>query len=166
MQCPSTLLGKNFEKLVQCDQRLNQLSQQADIILDPPVFEPRCSIFEDPVELKCHAFANLKDEHEDLPGFSGSVSPCGSSMSAMNEATSCFGKQPEFLAQTVNPGTPKSEQICHFDNKPWCYLDVLSQNRSSFRVHVIFLENFSLLASALVILIDASQPLSDLIGIY
>ncbi|CAM0913152.1 unnamed protein product [Alopecurus aequalis] len=105
LQCPTTLLGKNFEKLVQCDQRLNQLSQQTDIILDPPVFEPRCSIFEDPVELKCHDFANLKDEHEDLPGFSGSMSPCASSsMSAMNEVNGCFGKQPEFLAQTINPG--------------------------------------------------------------
>jgi hypothetical protein len=74
--------------------------------LDPPVFEPRCSIFEDPVELKCHDFANLKDEHEDLPGFSGSVSPyAGSSMSAKTEVNGPFGKQPEFLAQTINPGT-------------------------------------------------------------
>uniref|UniRef100_A0ACD5ZKK3 Uncharacterized protein n=1 Tax=Avena sativa TaxID=4498 RepID=A0ACD5ZKK3_AVESA len=109
LQCPSTLLGKNFEKLVQCDQRLNQLSQQPDIILDSPVFEPRCSIFEDPVELKCHDFANLKDEHGDLPGFSGSVSPCaGSSMSAKNEANDCFGKQPAFVAQTIHPGAGAS----------------------------------------------------------
>ncbi|XP_024312724.1 uncharacterized protein LOC100821383 isoform X2 [Brachypodium distachyon] len=114
LQCPSTLLGKNFEKLVQCDQRLNQLSQQAEIILDSPVFEPRSSIFEDPVESKCD-FANLKDEPEDLPGFSGSVSPCaGSSMSAKNDANDHFGKQPEFLAQTINPGasTSNAQAVC------------------------------------------------------
>ncbi|KAI4976561.1 hypothetical protein ZWY2020_050168 [Hordeum vulgare] len=105
LQCPTTLLGKNFEKLVQCDQRLHQLSQQTDVILDSSVFEPRCSIFEDPVELKCHDFANLKDEREDLPGFSGSVSPCaGSSMSTKNDTNDCFGKQPEFVAQPMNPG--------------------------------------------------------------
>ena len=106
MQCPTTSLGKNFEKLVQCDQRLHQLSQQTDVILDSSVFEPRCSIFEDPVELKCHDFANLKDEREDLPGFTGSVSPCaGSSMSTRNDTNDCFGKQPEFVAQPMHPGT-------------------------------------------------------------
>ncbi|KAF7107276.1 hypothetical protein CFC21_107923 [Triticum aestivum] len=105
LQCPTTSLGKNFEKLVQCDQRLHQLSQQTDVILDSSVFEPRCSIFEDPVELKCHDFANLKDEREDLPGFSGSVSPCaGSSMSTRNDTNDCFGKQPEFVAQPMHPG--------------------------------------------------------------
>ena len=105
LQCPTTSLGKNFEKLVQCDQRLHQLSQQTDVILDSSVFEPRCSIFEDPVESKCHDFANLKDEREDLPGFSGSVSPCaGSSMSTRNDTNDCFGKQPEFVAQPMHPG--------------------------------------------------------------
>ncbi|KAF0901978.1 hypothetical protein E2562_011807 [Oryza meyeriana var. granulata] len=104
LQCPSSLLSKNFEKLLQCDQRLNQLSQQPDIILDSPVFEPRCSIFEDPVESKCQGFTNLKDEHE-LSGFSGSVSPCaGSSMSAKIEVNDSIAAQAEFLAQPGNPG--------------------------------------------------------------
>ncbi|XP_062228297.1 uncharacterized protein LOC133926383 [Phragmites australis] len=105
LQCPSTLLSKNFEKLIQCDQRLNQLSQQPGIILDSPVFEPRCSIFEDPVESKCAGFTNLKDEHEALPGYSGSVSPCaGSSMSAKNEANDYIGMPAEYLPQTVSTG--------------------------------------------------------------
>ncbi|XP_062233427.1 uncharacterized protein LOC133930725 isoform X2 [Phragmites australis] len=100
LQCCSTLLSKNFEKLIQCDQRLNQLSLQPDI-LDSPVFEPRCSIFEDPDESKCSGFTNLKDE----PGYSGSVSPCtGSSMSAKNEANGSIGMPAEFLPQTVSPG--------------------------------------------------------------
>lgn len=104
LQCPSSLLSKNFEKLLQCDQRLNQLSQQPDIILDSPVFEPRCSIFEDPVESKCQGFTNLKDEHE-LSGFSGSLSPCaGSSMSAKIEVNDSIATQAGFLAQPGNPG--------------------------------------------------------------
>lgn len=108
LQCPSTLLGKNFEKLIQCDQRLNQLSLQPDIILDSPVFEPRCSIFEDPVESKCTSFSNLKDEREALPVYSGSVSPhAGSSMSVNNEANDSIGMPAEFLPPTVSPGNLK-----------------------------------------------------------
>ncbi|KAK4375512.1 hypothetical protein RND71_006189 [Anisodus tanguticus] len=45
--CPQGLLGKHFEKLVQCDPRLNFLSQQAEITLDSPYFESRISVFED-----------------------------------------------------------------------------------------------------------------------
>ncbi|CAL5037221.1 unnamed protein product [Urochloa decumbens] len=102
LQCPSTLLSKNFEKLIQCDQRLYQLSQQPEIVLDSPLFEPRCSIFEDPVESKCAGFTNLKDEHEALPGYSGSLSPCaGSSMSAKNEANDSIAMPAEYLPQTV-----------------------------------------------------------------
>ncbi|KAE9621272.1 hypothetical protein Lalb_Chr01g0011981 [Lupinus albus] len=40
MQCPQGLLGKHFEKLIQCDPRLNFLSQQSDLVLDSPYFEP------------------------------------------------------------------------------------------------------------------------------
>ncbi|KAJ8560641.1 hypothetical protein K7X08_022501 [Anisodus acutangulus] len=47
LECPQGLLGKHFEKLVQCDPRLNFLSQQAEITLDSPYFESRISVFED-----------------------------------------------------------------------------------------------------------------------
>ncbi|RAL41417.1 hypothetical protein DM860_010211 [Cuscuta australis] len=53
LQCPQGLLGRHFEKLIQCDSRLNVLSQQAEIQLDSPYFEskrPSMSIFEDPGE--------------------------------------------------------------------------------------------------------------------
>jgi hypothetical protein len=102
------LLSKNFEKLIQCDQRLYQLSQQPEIALDSALFEPRCSIFEDPVESKCAGFTNLKDEHEALPGYSGSVSPCaGSSISAKNEINDSMGMPAEYLPQTVGTGNLK-----------------------------------------------------------
>ncbi|AQK82804.1 hypothetical protein ZEAMMB73_Zm00001d037085 [Zea mays] len=105
LQCPSTLLSKNFEKLIQCDQRLYQLSQQPEITLDPTLFEPRCTIFEDPVESKCAGFTNLKDEHRALPGYSDSVSPCaGSSISAKKENNDSIRMPAEYPPQTVGIG--------------------------------------------------------------
>jgi hypothetical protein len=60
------------------------------------------------VESKCTSFTNLKDEHEALSGYSGSVSPCaGSSMSAKNEANDSIGIQAEFLPPTLTPGNLK-----------------------------------------------------------
>ncbi|XP_071724247.1 uncharacterized protein, partial [Rutidosis leptorrhynchoides] len=50
LQCPQGMLDKHFEKLVQCDMRLNFLSRQPEIVLDPPYFESRPSLFEDPSE--------------------------------------------------------------------------------------------------------------------
>ncbi|KAG9152420.1 hypothetical protein Leryth_015824 [Lithospermum erythrorhizon] len=50
LQCPKGLLGKHFEKLIQFDPRLNYLSQQPEITLDSPFFEPRLPIFENPSE--------------------------------------------------------------------------------------------------------------------
>jgi hypothetical protein len=99
------LLSKNFEKLIQCDQRLYQLSQQPEITLDPTLFEPRCTIFEDPVESKCAGFTNLKDEHRALPGYSDSVSPCaGSSISAKKENNDSIRMPAEYPPQTVGIG--------------------------------------------------------------
>lgn len=44
MECPLGLLGKHFEKLIQCDPRLNFLSQQPDMVLDSPYFESKTAI--------------------------------------------------------------------------------------------------------------------------
>ncbi|CAA0843309.1 Unknown protein [Striga hermonthica] len=52
LECPQGLLGKHFEKLMQCDPRLNILSQQGEIIIDSPYFEPGISVFDDQNESK------------------------------------------------------------------------------------------------------------------
>ncbi|CAN6239186.1 unnamed protein product [Urochloa humidicola] len=77
LQCQSSLLSKNLEKLVQCDQRLYELSQQPDAILETPDFEPRHSIFENPNDSKdCVGFNGMKYEQEtSLPKFSDPASP-------------------------------------------------------------------------------------------
>ncbi|XP_047333155.1 uncharacterized protein LOC124936680 [Impatiens glandulifera] len=41
LECPQGLLGKHFEKLIQCDPRLNFISQQDEIVLESPYFEAR-----------------------------------------------------------------------------------------------------------------------------
>ncbi|CAI0427614.1 unnamed protein product [Linum tenue] len=45
LQCPQGLLNKHFEKLIQCDMRLNFLSQQPEIVVDSPYFEKRADVF-------------------------------------------------------------------------------------------------------------------------
>ncbi|KAK9274457.1 hypothetical protein L1049_021704 [Liquidambar formosana] len=60
LQCPEGLLNKHFEKLIQCDMRLNFLSQQQELVLDSPYFEPRASVFEDPDESRGHGFDQLE----------------------------------------------------------------------------------------------------------
>lgn len=47
LQVPYGLLNKHFEKLIQCDMRLNFLSQQPEISVDSPYFEKQPSGFED-----------------------------------------------------------------------------------------------------------------------
>ncbi|KDP41944.1 hypothetical protein JCGZ_26962 [Jatropha curcas] len=47
LQCQQGFLGKHFEKLVQCDPRLNFLSQQPEILLETPYFEQRLPPFGD-----------------------------------------------------------------------------------------------------------------------
>lgn len=54
LQCAQGLLIKHFEKLIQCDTRLNFLSQQPEIMLDSPHFDARPSACEDPDNLKDH----------------------------------------------------------------------------------------------------------------
>ncbi|XVF47868.1 hypothetical protein PTKIN_Ptkin03bG0145000 [Pterospermum kingtungense] len=52
LQCPQGSLNKHFEKLIQCDIRLNCLSKQPEIDLGSPYFESGSKVFEEPDELK------------------------------------------------------------------------------------------------------------------
>ncbi|KAJ9129024.1 hypothetical protein P3X46_034215 [Hevea brasiliensis] len=76
LQCPQGLLNKHFEKLVQCDMRLNFLSRQPEIILDSPYFEQRSSVFEDPDESKGHDFNQVETgKGSSISGFQDLASP-------------------------------------------------------------------------------------------
>lgn len=93
LQCPQGLLNKHFEKLIQCDPRLYALSQELDIILKSPFFEPKISMFEDPDEYKCHPFDKLKDEYGSaIQNFQDSALACaGTSISAKSEIRESTG---------------------------------------------------------------------------
>ncbi|KAH9614884.1 hypothetical protein KSS87_000294 [Heliosperma pusillum] len=54
LQIPHGLLNKHFEKLIQCDMRLNFLSRQPEITLDSPYFESESSVFDDSHKSKSH----------------------------------------------------------------------------------------------------------------
>ncbi|XP_042401043.1 uncharacterized protein LOC121991085 [Zingiber officinale] len=54
LQCPQTLSSKNLEELIDCDPHLKILSQQHDIILESPYFNPRYSVSEDQSDSKSH----------------------------------------------------------------------------------------------------------------
>ncbi|XP_038998945.1 uncharacterized protein LOC120124305 isoform X2 [Hibiscus syriacus] len=54
LQCPRGFLNKHFEKLIQCDMRLNCLSRQPEIVLDSPYFESQTLPNEDPNEMRVH----------------------------------------------------------------------------------------------------------------
>ncbi|CAN1328723.1 hypothetical protein LINPERPRIM_LOCUS34492 [Linum perenne] len=62
LQCPQGMLNKHFEKLIQCDMRLNVLSQQPEMVLDSPYFEQRTSVFIDLDESNDQKFNSFETE--------------------------------------------------------------------------------------------------------
>ncbi|CAN6450768.1 unnamed protein product [Victoria cruziana] len=71
------LLNKHFEKLIQCDPRLNLLSQRGEITLDSPYFDSRDPACEDQSESKFHGFDHLKNDRvSTFSGFPDSGSTC------------------------------------------------------------------------------------------
>ncbi|KAF8033728.1 hypothetical protein BT93_C0094 [Corymbia citriodora subsp. variegata] len=58
LQFQPGLLYKHFEKLIQCDMRLNYLSRQPEVVLESPLFDTRPSIFEDLEETKGCGYDN------------------------------------------------------------------------------------------------------------
>uniref|UniRef100_A0A2P2JC09 Uncharacterized protein MANES_06G031800 n=1 Tax=Rhizophora mucronata TaxID=61149 RepID=A0A2P2JC09_RHIMU len=80
LQCPQGLLNRHFEKLIQCDLRLNFLSRQPEITLDSPFFDQRPSIFEDPDESKDQVETGRGSS---ISGFQGLASPSAGHSSSL-----------------------------------------------------------------------------------
>ncbi|XVF88110.1 hypothetical protein PTKIN_Ptkin19aG0023700 [Pterospermum kingtungense] len=83
LQCPQGLLNKHFEKLIQCDMRLNCLSRQPEINLDSPYFESRTSVFEDPDEQKKHLCRGETGKGSTSSGFQNIASPAAAHSSSL-----------------------------------------------------------------------------------
>ncbi|KAL3617691.1 hypothetical protein CASFOL_038012 [Castilleja foliolosa] len=91
LECPQGLLGKHFEKLMQCDPRLNFLSQQGEITLDSPYFEPRISVFDDPNENKDNLDLNTEGSSSFF-SLQDPASPSGAQSSSSKNDADAFGR--------------------------------------------------------------------------
>ncbi|RZC73670.1 hypothetical protein C5167_049153 [Papaver somniferum] len=108
LQCPPGLLSKHFEKLIQCDPRLNWLSQQPEVVLESPFFEPKGSVFEDLSESKSHVFDKPKNEFTSTySGFVDELSPPGpQSSSPKSELPDAVGISEELMSrETPSPSS-------------------------------------------------------------
>ncbi|GMI97578.1 hypothetical protein like AT4G30780 [Hibiscus trionum] len=84
LQCPQGSLNKHFEKLIQCDMRLNCLSRQPEIVLDSPYFESRTLPFEDPNEMRGHDVRQGKTgKGSTTSGFQNIASPSAAQSSSL-----------------------------------------------------------------------------------
>lgn len=101
------MLGKHFEKLIQCDPRLNFLSQQPEIVLDCPYFESRVPTTNDPDEFS-HGFDMKREEGPAFLSLQNAISPSGAQSSSKNEED-FSGRAPENYSQDIP--SPSSGKI-------------------------------------------------------
>ncbi|CAN4100162.1 unnamed protein product [Withania somnifera] len=129
LECLPGLLEKHFEKLVQCDPRLNFLSQQAEITLDSPYFESRKSGFED---------AHVRDREFDLnnevsPNFNdlqSATSPSGAQNSSSISEQDPIGRPLECIRlEKPSPISGASENMKTRELDQWKGLSNLNQLR-------------------------------------
>lgn len=103
LECPQGLLGKQFEKLTQCDPRLHSLSQQGEITLDSPYFEPSISVFDD---------QNEDFSREGSPSFfslNDAASPSGYHSSSSKNDQDSLGRYSEsYPRETPSPCSGKT----------------------------------------------------------
>ncbi|KAL7606397.1 uncharacterized protein LOC111892219 [Lactuca sativa] len=132
LQCPQGLLGKHYEKLIQCDPRLNFLSQQPEIPLVSPYFESKRSVFDEPNESIGYNLSNEGPTTVDLHGTmstSGGQSsssrptdfiretPSPSSASANEEVKRGDLKRHEIKVGGVESSMSMSDLVNHIENK-------------------------------------------------
>ncbi|KAJ7962726.1 ATP-dependent DNA helicase [Quillaja saponaria] len=104
LQCPQGLLGKHFEKLIQCDPRLNFLNQQPEIVLDCPYFEAGVKVVDDPTE-SSDGF-DRREEELGFFGWQSVASPSGSQSTSSRNEQDFVSKVTENISrETVSPSS-------------------------------------------------------------
>lgn len=99
------MLGKHFEKLVQCDPRLNFLSQQGEITIDSPYFEPRGSVFDDQSENN-NEFDLNREGSPSLFSLQDTASPSGPQSSSSKNDIDVLGRHSEsYPRETPSPSS-------------------------------------------------------------
>ncbi|KAL5840110.1 hypothetical protein ACOSQ4_012718 [Xanthoceras sorbifolium] len=123
LQCPQGLLNKHFEKLIQCDMRLNFLSRQPEIILDSPYFEQRASACEDPDEFKGDQVETAKGST--ISGFQNLSSPAAAYSSSFEvEKGEPSGIGSEHMSREApSPSSVMDTRAIEFEGSGICEVD-------------------------------------------
>lgn len=116
LQCPQGFLGKHFEKLIQCDPRLNFLSKQPEIVLESPYFESRISGFNDSNEAG-HGVELKSEEGPTIFGLQDPSSPSAGQSSSYTTEQDFIGRAAENFCQATP--SPSSGKIM---NREYCYI--------------------------------------------
>ncbi|EEF49256.1 conserved hypothetical protein [Ricinus communis] len=104
LQCQQGFLGKHFEKLIQCDPRLNFLSHQPKILLESPYFEQRLPQFGDLNE-SAEVLEPKAEERPAVFALGDAASPVLSS-SLSDEHQFFIGRTPESISrETPSPSS-------------------------------------------------------------
>ncbi|XP_076939668.1 uncharacterized protein LOC143608535 isoform X2 [Bidens hawaiensis] len=109
LQCPQGLLGKHFEKLIQCDPRLNFLSQQPEIELESPYFEPRKSVFDEPGVSNEYELSRETQPGPTIFDIHRTGSPSGGQSSSRSELHDTSGRPAEFSREAPSPSSAIEE---------------------------------------------------------
>ncbi|XP_044485921.1 uncharacterized protein LOC123211332 isoform X2 [Mangifera indica] len=105
LMCPQGFLAKHYEKLIQCDPRLNFLSRQPEIVLDSPYFEPGASAFDEP-DVSSHL---KREERPVLFDLLDGAMPSGVQSSSSNvEPQDFMNRSPISVMDTCTTGEIRS----------------------------------------------------------
>ncbi|KAH9304607.1 hypothetical protein KI387_009011, partial [Taxus chinensis] len=100
LQCPQGLLSRHYEKLIQCDPRLNVLSKKPFLSRDSPYFDTRSAAFQDQNEHSC--YGNVQDDTPHM------MPPFNHLKNEYLAPFSCIPEVPQSASQTL---VPKSEAL-------------------------------------------------------
>lgn len=101
LQCPPGVLNKHYEKLIQCDVRLNSLSRQPELALESPYFDTKATVFENLDELNNHGLDPLgSGKGSPLSSIQDAASPAAAQSSSVSfEQPDLLGSAPEHLSR-------------------------------------------------------------------
>ncbi|CAN1223805.1 hypothetical protein LINGRAPRIM_LOCUS812 [Linum grandiflorum] len=120
LQCPQGMLNKHFEKLIQCDMRLNFLSRQPEIALDSPYFEHRASVFEELDESKDQELNPVQNgQGSSASGLQNLASPSAGHSSSLDlDRGDHTGTTSEHMSREApSPSSVSmSDLMCHLGN--------------------------------------------------
>ena len=108
LQCKQGLLNKHYDKLIQCDLRLNLVTRQPQMGLDSPYFEAQGSVLKDPVESEAQEVGQLEmAKRSPIPSFKDVESPStAQSCSFTSEEQNSAGLMSEHLSsQAPSPSS-------------------------------------------------------------